>query len=567
MSSFSSPQNHSTTNFFLSDAIYPGITWNLAQLAVNISFVLPNAGFDLGANITLLENGTIQLNFADPGSNFPYILPVLSQLLVPNVTRGFVSCSYPLSGQYDHLPRILFYVASIVALLGRKLTWVAEAALGIIMSYAAVSAIHLFVLLGLYKFSQPFLAEPNPDTSVFYGDVDFWGIAPIVTLSVILLTPMLSWSSTFRSHKAKILLQSWAVLMFAAFIPIMVLIRRWYDANNGWYIDELTSVAYCKSTDASCQPTLNAVDLPAFLYKDQYDRCGCIDFCGLLQPTAPLRSGTGMVAILQYRYLDKINTGKLFVLMVVLYIFWIIACIQGGLALMHSNSTPEAARNRLFRVCNTDLCGVVSFCFKGARRDRILKKLHLQKQRDSSTVYRRIRRLMARIPATAYYLLSLFGLVLYPFMFVLNLVIGEILVSTVPNSERSSSLGAWSPWAGGGLVVLSAVILGVYPHVSNSTTRLVSHIQYGKEDRPGQDQQHEGIFENASYMLGSFGVHMAYKLRILKWSARFRYREFVGWLKDPETRSYPGSWAVDDENMPSSPRCACSKCAEKTSTL
>src|ERR1700760_1871582 len=73
----------------------------------NASDFFPNSGFDTGANITLLDNGTLLLNFFDPGANFPLLLPMLSQLLIQNASRGLVLCSYPLSGQYDHLPRIL----------------------------------------------------------------------------------------------------------------------------------------------------------------------------------------------------------------------------------------------------------------------------------------------------------------------------------------------------------------------------------------------------------------------------------------------------------------------------
>ena len=56
-------------------------------------------------------------------------------------------CVYPISGQYGFLNRLLFYVLMIFAFIVRKHDWLAAAALGTAMTYAASAAVHAFALL------------------------------------------------------------------------------------------------------------------------------------------------------------------------------------------------------------------------------------------------------------------------------------------------------------------------------------------------------------------------------------------------------------------------------------
>lgn len=65
----------------------------------------------------------------------------------PNVFTYPAYCTYPISGQYGFLNRLLFYLLIIFALLARKRTWLAAAALGTAMTYAASAAVHAFALL------------------------------------------------------------------------------------------------------------------------------------------------------------------------------------------------------------------------------------------------------------------------------------------------------------------------------------------------------------------------------------------------------------------------------------
>ena len=65
----------------------------------------------------------------------------------PDIFSYRASCTYPISGQYGFLNRLLFYLLMIFALVARRRTWLAAAALGTAMTYAASAAVHAFALL------------------------------------------------------------------------------------------------------------------------------------------------------------------------------------------------------------------------------------------------------------------------------------------------------------------------------------------------------------------------------------------------------------------------------------
>jgi hypothetical protein len=546
--------------FFLSGALndtgYSGPLWEIFN-----DTIFPIAASDPGISVNLSPNNTVNLSFVDYGQNIWTVMPFITQLLAPNVTRGLVACTYPLSGQYDHLPRILFYVAAVFAVLGRHRTWVAEAALGIVVAYSATAAVHLFILLGLYKFGMPFkdgIYPSNVADASGFGDADFFGIVPVVSLTVVLLTPMLHWSETFRTHKAKIVIQCWAVLMFAASIAFLALIREY---GTDWNIDQVPSMAYCLSTDASCQPvgTSDSDGLPFFDDKEQFNRCGCTALCSLLSPTAPLRNGASMVPFLSYSAVNKIYSGKvgnrIGYIQMALFSLWIFAIIQGISALIGSHSTQEGIRNRIFRILNSDIHSATGYCFKGWRRERIRRRFHIN-PRNKGNLYWRLRCFLAKLVAAVVYLLRLFGVVIYPFLFISTLAFCELLASSMPTSEPSSTLGAWSPWVGAGLIILSAMILSVYPSIHRSYDRIRYWIQYDADDRPLPEMAPAASPHSS---MADLKEHAIFSVVHFVWNQRQRRRRFFEWWKDPVRHSYKDKFDLDNNSM-IEPECRCVHC-------
>lgn len=82
------------------------------------------------------------------------------------------------------------------------------------------------------------------------GDIDFWGIAPVLVAAGVMLTPMMVWSATFRSNKTKAVMVYWALLVFAALIPVLKLMLGWQRGK--WYVPQLASISYCTGSGPEC---------------------------------------------------------------------------------------------------------------------------------------------------------------------------------------------------------------------------------------------------------------------------------------------------------------------------
>ena len=101
-----------------------------------------------------LWNGTLgTLSFDPSETDYNVIAATVNELFRPEVFSYNQPCAYAISGQYGFLPRLLYYVLLIFALILRKHTWLSPAALGVAMTYAATSSVHAFALLALV--SQP----------------------------------------------------------------------------------------------------------------------------------------------------------------------------------------------------------------------------------------------------------------------------------------------------------------------------------------------------------------------------------------------------------------------------
>lgn len=77
----------------------------------------PLRDVDPGINLTVYPSQVLQLNFGLGHGDMPYSFNLIAMLLHPNATRVKIERVYPLSGQYDVLPRMLFYAMLVVAVL------------------------------------------------------------------------------------------------------------------------------------------------------------------------------------------------------------------------------------------------------------------------------------------------------------------------------------------------------------------------------------------------------------------------------------------------------------------
>ncbi|KAK7754804.1 hypothetical protein SLS62_003118 [Diatrype stigma] len=503
-----------------------------------------------GADITIFPNDTTVLTFDSTGIKLSLALPIISLLLDADRNIWPVSCTYPLSGQYDHLPRVLFYILIVFAILFRHRTRIAEAALGVVMSYSATACIHLFVLLGAYKFGLPWetLGRDVEDAKA-YGDVDFWGIAPVVAVSAIVLIPILTWSESFKGSRGKAIIVYWSLLIFVSF----AIICSYVYTFGTWYFDRIESVTSCKK---SCPMSRSFVsqDIPLWNVDDyNSDECQCNDFCGLISPDAPLRKKQGMVPLLYYEpsqnhYCRDLNEDPLCIypsagarhLSLAVFSLWVVALFLGLLALLGVNSSSESVRNTIFRAANMTCRDVVTTIFKGQRQQAVLKKLRLQTPHRHQTAYRRFRRLVAKSVAALYYGLAFVGLVLSPVLFATSIIAIELFLGSISTSERSDAIGSWAPWVAAMLVLLSSAIIRLtrilVEIVSRTFTKIRWLIQYSSEER----RELETLENRQSHVepfLEESIEHVGYAMMHSYWYFAVRIKAFIEWWRDPEKYS------------------------------
>lgn len=525
-----------------------GSLWDIVNSGL-LSRFYPRGATSPGADITVFPNHTTVLTFNSTEVKLSLALPIVSQLLDADRELWPVSCIYPLSGQYDHLPRVLFYILIVFAILFRHRTAIAKAALGVVMSYSATACVHLFVLIGAYRFGLPDTVGHDVEDAQAYGDVDFWGIAPVVAVSAIVLIPILTWSESFKGSRGKAIIIYWSILIFVSF----AIICHYVYTFGEWYFDRIESVTSCKkSCPLSNSPSSRGVPL---WNVDDYnsDDCDCNDFCGLISPDAPLRDKQGMVPLLYYEpsqnhYCRDLDQDPLCInpsdgarsLYLAVFSLWVVALFLGLLALLSVNSSSESVRNTIFRAANTTCRDVITTMFKGQRQQAVLKRLRLQTPHRRETVYRRLRRLLAKSVAALYYGLAFVGLVLSPVLFATSIIAIEFFLGSISTSERSDAVGSWAPWVAAVLVLLSSAIMRltrvVVEIVSRAFTKIRWFIQYNSEERReleslGHRQPHIEPFIEESI------EHVGYAIMYSYWYFAVRIKAFIEWWKDPEKYS------------------------------
>ncbi|OAX79039.1 hypothetical protein ACJ72_06646 [Emergomyces africanus] len=111
-----------------------------------------------------------------------------------------VICVYPVSGPYNLLQRLLFYVLLVFAVLCRRQKWLVFGALASAMSFSGAAALH-----GL------FLASPARKEI----DLDIYGIFTVTSSGAMLTAPLLNWSSTliWAEKRKRWIVIIWGVIL------------------------------------------------------------------------------------------------------------------------------------------------------------------------------------------------------------------------------------------------------------------------------------------------------------------------------------------------------------------
>lgn len=150
--------------------------------------------------------------------------------MVDFVAYHDIACVYPISGQYNNLPRWLYYFLLISVILLRRQHWLAVGAAATCLTYGGGAAIHASILTWVRQSSA--LQVPDGSVQLSNGqeywisatalDLDTDGTLAIVGIGFLITLPMALWSSQFRQSAAKPILVLWTVLMFIGMMCCLV---------------------------------------------------------------------------------------------------------------------------------------------------------------------------------------------------------------------------------------------------------------------------------------------------------------------------------------------------------
>ncbi|RDL29901.1 uncharacterized protein BP5553_10528 [Venustampulla echinocandica] len=486
-------------------------------------------------NLTILPNNLASLTF--PVASMEYydnngsattiltgsVFALAGTLLDPNAHHQPVPCINPLSGQYGKLPRTLFYCLLIFSLIFRRHEWLALAALGTAMTYAAVSAIHLIGLAVRSQFSDP----------------DNFGIFPILSTSGIMLTPILMWSTSVKKHQAQAVIIYWGILVFAAFV---------YATYGMVRLD--VDVLFPVQSLIVCTPTPECSPVPSPVTAKDFDRCNCIDFCGVLGDDSPMRKSGNMVAGLPTESALAAQTTGFNNLYIINYLALVFIFVNGIVGIIGSRFSQEQVRNTIFRFLNADRRKLVSKLFGGQRKNELLARFGLQNPDVSPTTWSKWRYVLAKGIATFFYLTAVSLTILCPIVFVTNIIVNEVAIGMFPVGERSDAVGAWGAWAGA-LLVLFAAVVDKYSKAWMDSILLALEgawiiVKYSKDDRAGKKPTISKRVEERNMgrrIIAFFGVvvspfvHSWYSTRRGFWTVKIHMKFFVAWWRQTENMS------------------------------
>ncbi|KFX87124.1 hypothetical protein V490_08523 [Pseudogymnoascus sp. VKM F-3557] len=114
-----------------------------------------------------------------------------------------VSCVYPMSGQYELLPRLLFYASLVFASTMRSSGWFANIFLGLAMSYSTTAFVHIIVIYATHGWRPPIL------------DLDVYGIFLVATAGASMYPALIGLrQSRWKGRAVHDVIGYWWCIMF-----------------------------------------------------------------------------------------------------------------------------------------------------------------------------------------------------------------------------------------------------------------------------------------------------------------------------------------------------------------
>ncbi|KFY17670.1 hypothetical protein V492_00478 [Pseudogymnoascus sp. VKM F-4246] len=391
-----------------------------------------------------------------------------------DITETYVAfCWYPISGNYGRLPRILFYVTIAAAVLLRShLPWLYLGALAASLTYSGSAAIHACLLIW---------------RGPAWGELDLHPLLGILSVSCIIMVPLINWSSTIRTAgrpdlqhlkyderpkkmdefvaASRIILIFWSFLVTLGFLSIFIGLQLSYRTDKGRWspIDPMVSGTFsCAPRSGVLNVTVGqprAFDMDGVkilnyftVTKEFLDANNCVSPCAntVLGP-ALFRSVDDLVPVTmvelgqtiagdstssrQAREAKLIESYTRTWSYIIVYIL-----LQGAWTICFGRNKPSETRAVLYHFFSR-----ISI---SGRSDR--DKCGTFQRRGAQAI------------ALSAYLWSVFVVIIAVPLLLVDVTLIELYVRQLPQSESYSHVGAWTPYASTALVLIAAALAKSY---------------------------------------------------------------------------------------------------------
>ena len=368
-------------------------------------------------------------------------------------------------GSYGRLPRVLFYVTLLFALVAKAHEWLIAGALAAALSYSGVAAIHACLLVW---------RGPG------WGELDQQALIAILSASCIITVPLLNWSRTLRylgvqrknngtiktsqDLPTRTIIVYWGFLVTVGFLCLFVSL---------WNFElPISQVTLGGATILSCTPKgdLNLTvgqnpnwgDLvPNYEFITENN---CIDPCHGVEPRDGLSAIFRSTDDLQILTKEQVN------------LYYNVDLANGrGKELKFAQGYRKYGLLFLPYIL---LQGIWTACFGRRSPIQVRDKVYLLLSQHRFFTIGRAKQWKqwgSKHYALMIYAWAVFIYVICPPLFVINLVANEIDISLLPQQETSKHIGAWSPWAATALVLIAAFIARFHNSGVSILKKIVSY--------------------------------------------------------------------------------------------
>lgn len=162
----------------------------------------------------------------------------------------WIDCSYPISGGYGRGPRYSYYFLVFITVVARRQAWIIGVALASVMTFSGVAAIHAVLLAALRTELVPqymlencefILASGRSSNGTWVDSTKDWrefglwlpvlpmawdgdgdAVLAVVGIACLIVTPMQTWSQTFKKSEGKAVLFLWSLLLLVGMICALI---------------------------------------------------------------------------------------------------------------------------------------------------------------------------------------------------------------------------------------------------------------------------------------------------------------------------------------------------------